>query len=118
MMMGCLTLGPVSQPSLGSTILFSDLKHCFLNFLVNSWHSNKPGWSHFTKSVNQRPLEGCFVCKPDCGSTKEAEIDVNDLGSNVTQWQIRDTVLSIDGPVEYLLTNLGTASKKIVITNE
>ena len=83
-----LVFGPVSQPLLDPTVLLSNLQHGFLNLLIDPGHSNEPGGSDLQQSVNQGSLKSCFVCKPDRGSSKETEIDVNDLSSNMTEWQI------------------------------
>ena len=101
-----LVLGPVTDHLLDSSVLPPYLQHGLVYLLIDPGHSYEPCWSHLIQSVDQRTLQCCLVCEPYCGSSEEAEIDINDLGSNVTERKVGDTVLSINGPVKYLLTNL------------
>ena len=77
-----------------------------MDLLVDPGHPDEPGGPHLQEGVYQRPLERGLVREPDGGAAVEAEVDVDDLGRDVAEGEVGDTVLLVEVPLPHLLTRL------------
>ena len=77
-----------------------------MDLLVNSRHPDEPGGSDLLESLNQRSLKRGLVREPNSGAVVEAEVNVDDLGRDVTEREVGDAVLLVIVPLPHLLTCL------------
>ena len=101
-----LSLGPIRHQPAQPSVLFPDLEELLVDLLVDPRHPDEPGGPDLLEGLDQRALEGVLVSEPDGGAAVEAEVDIDDLGRDVAEGEVGDTVLLVVVPLPHLLTRL------------